>query len=174
MTRRRLCLVVAVAGLVSLSGAAQAEAQTAYGFSLGGNFFRYDEFFLATGATVLIETAEQMEVQIGADFAIRTTRDDDGDIVPRILLPATLGMNFLFPGETITGLFGAGVTPTFLFRTDKSDSRFLMGPYAKAGVRAEVHAVMSWFLEIQQDLLFGGPDWINTATRIQTGIVYRP
>lgn len=164
-----LCMVGATTAVT-----AHAQGRSSYAFLLGGNFFRYDEFYLATGATLLWETTEQMEFQIGADFAIRTTEDEDGDTVPRILVPVTVGMNFLFPGQGITGLFGAGLTPNFWFRTDESDSRFLMGPYAKAGIRAEVHEVMSWFLEIQQDLLFGGTEWINTGTRVQTGIVYRP
>lgn len=170
----RLTKMLVILCVVGLTAAVTAQGTSSYAFLLGGNLFRYDEFYLATGATLLLETTDQMEFQIGADFAIRTTEDEDGDTVPRILVPVTVGMNFLFPGRGITGLFGAGLTPNFWFRTDESDSRFLMGPYAKAGVRAEVHEVMSWFLEIQQDLLFGGTEWINTGTRVQTGIVYRP
>jgi hypothetical protein len=59
----------------------------------------------------------------------------------------------------------------FNFNPDTEDEfRFLMGPYLKGAVRVKVHPIMSWYLEAQQDLLIGGDDWINTGTRLSTGI----
>jgi hypothetical protein len=45
-----------------------------------------------------------------------------------------------------------------------------MGPYLKAEVRAKVHRIMSLIVELQQDLLIGGPAWVNTSTRISAGV----
>jgi hypothetical protein len=47
-----------------------------------------------------------------------------------------------------------------------------MGPYLGAGVRVRVHPYMVWFVEGRQDLVIGKPDWINTSSRISSGIIF--
>ena len=41
------------------------------------------------------------------------------------------------------------------------------------GVRFGVHPYMEWYIEGRQDLIFGEPDWINTSTRLSTGVVFK-
>ncbi len=158
--------------LVLLAVAPAAFSQMSFAAGLGANFFRYDTPYLtALAATYLYEYTDGVELNIGGEFAISTTEDDDGDTVPRFLLPANIGLNFVFPREQVSMVFGTGLTPVFVI-DEEGDPGFLMGPYAKGAVRVNVHPYMSWFLELQQDLLIGGSDWINTGTRASSGIVF--
>ena len=62
----------------------------------------------------------------------------------------------------------------FNFNPETDDEfRFLMGPYLKGAFRLRVHPIMHWYLEYQQDLLIGGDEWINAASRITTGINFK-
>lgn len=145
-------------------------AQSAFNAKIGGNFYRYERSYLSTGFTYLLTLEEGMEVNVGGDFGI-STRRENGEIEPSFLVPANLGLNFTFPQETVTFYVGFGLTPVFAFNVSADeDFSFLMGPYGKAGMRVKVHRIMSWFVEYQQDLLIGGEEWINTSTRLNTGI----
>ena len=147
-----------------------ADAQSAFNAKIGGNFYRYERAYLSTGITYLHTLEEGMEVNVGGDFGI-STREEDDEIEPSFLVPANLGLNFTFPQEVWNFYVGFGLTPVFAFNTERDeDVSFLMGPYGKAGMRVKVHRIMSWFVEYQQDLLIGGEDWINTSTRLNTGI----
>ncbi len=162
--------VIAAVGLAV--GAADLHAQSSFSTGIGGMFYRYETGFLATHLTYLYEREDQLEVNAGAAFGI-TTRDDSGGVEPQFLIPVNLGLNFLFPNENATFLFGTGISPVFHFNPSADDDfEFLMGPYAKVGLRVPVHRIMSWGLELQQDLLIGGDEWINTATRVFTGITF--
>lgn len=145
-------------------------AQSAFNAKIGGNFYRYERGYLTTGLTYLLTLEEGMEVNVGGDFGI-STREEDGETEPSFLVPANLGLNFTFPREVWNFYVGVGLTPVFAFNTNSDeDFSFLMGPYGKAGMRVKVHRIMSWFAEYQQDLLIGGDEWINTSTRLNTGI----
>ncbi len=148
-----------------------AMAQSSFSAGVGVNFFRYETPYLtALSATYLPELTDGLELNLGAEFGI-TTEEVDGSQQPRILLPFNVGLNFTFPREQMTYVFGVGLSPVFNFMPDADpDFRFYMGPYLKGAVRVRVHPIMSWFLEAQQDLLIGGPAWINTSTRLATGI----
>lgn len=161
-----LLLLVAGAG-------APAAAQSSFSAGMGVNFFRYGTPYLtAMNATYLYELSEGMELNLGAEFGIHADNEnEEGDTVPSILIPVNVGLNFTFPQERTTFVFGTGLTPVFNLNpeTDR-EFRFYMGPYVKTAVRVRVHPIMSWFVEVQQDLLIGGEDWINTGTRLATGI----
>ncbi|MFO7782317.1 MAG: hypothetical protein R6W94_11900 [Spirochaetia bacterium] len=147
-----------------------AVAQSAFDARIGGNFYRYERAYLSTGFTYLLTLEEGMEANVGGDFGI-STRREDGEIGPSFLVPANLGLNFTFPREAVNFYVGFGLTPVFAFNPEPdTDFSFLMGPYGKTGLRVRVHPIMSWFLEYQQDLLIGGEQWINTSTRLNTGI----
>jgi len=170
--KHHLTIRRAILSLVLLAVAPAAFSQMSFAAGLGANFFRYETPYLtALAATYLYEYTEGVELNIGGEFAISTTEDDDGDTVPRFLLPANLGLNFVFPYNRVSVVFGTGLTPV-LFIDEESDPSFLMGPYAKGAVRVQVHPYMSWFVEVQQDLLIGGSEWINTGTRASSGIVF--
>lgn len=146
-------------------------AQPAFSTHIGANLFRYERAYLSTGVTYLSGPADQMELHIGADFGIATTQTESGGIQPSFLVPFSIGLNFTFPSEPANFYIGIGLVPTFLFTPGGTDPfRFYLGPYGRAGVRLKVHSIMSAFLDVEQDLLIGGPQWINTSTRIVGGV----
>lgn len=163
-------IVMTIAGLaLALSPLA---ADSSFSLGMGTNLFRYQTAYLtALSATYLHELEDGLEINIGGEFGITTDENEAGDTIPSFLIPFNLGLNFTFPRERSTFLFGTGLSPVFNFNPDtETEFRFLMGPYVKGALRLRVHPIMSWYLEAQQDLLIGGEDWINTGTRLSTGI----
>jgi hypothetical protein len=159
----------AVLVVVTLTTTA-AFAQTSLSTYIGTNLFRYQRAYLQTGLTYHSPVAEQMELHIGTDFGI-ATEDTPGGVEPSFLIPVNVGLNFTFPFEPLLFYVGTGLTPSFQFGAGQGLS-FYMGPYARVGLRYQVHQLMSAFLDVEQDLLIGGPTWINTSTRILVGIYF--
>lgn len=149
-------------------------AENSVSTGVGVNFFRYNTTYLtALSAAYHHQLSEGLELNIGGDFNIATRKDDDGEVKPRFVIPANVGLNFTFPQEKMIFLFGTGLTPTFNINNDLDGGdrfRFYMGPYLKGAVRVKVHPIMRWYLEYQQDLLIGGKNWINSSSRVVTGI----
>lgn len=171
MTTPRTIRIVTIFALLSgLSLNVAAESSISAG--IGYNFYRYETGYLtALSVTWLEELQDGLELNLGAEFGITTDENDEGDTVPRFLIPVNAGLNFTFPREAVVYLFGTGLTPVFAFNPDSDDEfSFLMGPYLKGAFRLRVHRIMSWYLEYQQDLLIGGDEWINAASRLTTGI----
>lgn len=169
MTRRALT----VGTLILLLSGGPASAESSFSAGIGGHFFRYDRTYLtAVAANYLFEMQDGLELNIGGEFNITTERTDSEDIVPRFLIPAQVGFNFTFARDRVVPVFGTGLTPVFTFQPDSDgqDFIFYMGPYVRGEIRLRVHPIMSVFIAAQQDLLIGGPEWINTATRVHTGI----
>lgn len=158
--------------LLSLVVGAPAMASDSFSTGIGVNFFRYETPYLsAITATYLVELQEGLELNLGSEFNITTSENAEGDVVPSFVIPANVGLNFTFPRERVTYLFGTGLTPVFNVNPDTEESfRFFMGPYVKGEMRIRVHPIMSWFVAYQQDLLIGGETWISAASRITTGI----
>lgn len=168
---RRLAPITLPALLFLAVVVAPVAADSSFSAHIGGNFFRYDTSYLTTGGSYLNKLRPDLELDFGAFFGIATEENDEGETVPSFLIPVNLGLNFLFPTEGVTFLLGSGITPVFNFSDeDAGGNEFYMGPYLAAGARLQIHPVMSWFVQGQQDLLFGGDEWINTATRLTTGI----
>ena len=153
-------------------GFAPAAFSQALSAGIGADFLRYRDAFLDVRTQYIHHLNPDVEIFVGASFAITTRKDDDGSTRADFLIPADLGVNFLFPlGETFAWYFGIGATAqTLLPHTETK--RFFMGPFANLGIRVGIHTYMEWYLEARQDLLFGKPDWINTSTRLSTGIVF--
>jgi len=163
--------------LLLIALAVPASAENSLSTYIGGAFYRLQESYLLTGLTYLATAQNQMELNITADFGITTVQDAEGQTLPRFYIPVSGGINFTFPGDPLTFFFGTGLSPVFLIAPNpdpaiRTDLTFLIGPYAKAGVRLRVHEIMSVLLEVQQDLLFGGPKWVNTSTKIIAGIKF--
>lgn len=154
-----------------VSATVGAVGQTSFATHLGTSLFRYEQAYLVTGVTVLSALDDQMELSVAADFGIATQEEESGVVSPEFLIPVAVGLNFTFPSDPTTFYLGIGVVPAANLAPGRSDTvRFYLGPFAKAGLRVKVHAVMSAFLEAEQQLLFGGPTWVNTGTEIATGI----
>ncbi len=137
--------------------------------ALGGDFFNYEKSFLDISGAYIVPLHDDLELNIGAGFGI-STEENNGEVDALFYIPMDLGINFLFPGTgNISYLVGAGVTPQFVITDER---KMYIGPSIKGGVRIRTHEYMQWILELQQDLLIGPPDWINTATRFRTGIQF--
>ena len=161
-------LYLLTAGLL-VSGLLSAAPAPSFSATLGGDFFNYEDGFLDISGAYIVPLRDELELSLAAAFAI-STEEREGDTEAIFYLPFDLGLNFIFPASSsLAYLLGAGVTPQFLF-TD--EDRFYLGPYLKGGVRIRTHEYMQWVLELQQDLLIGPPDWINTATRVRSGIIF--
>ena len=136
---------------------------------IGADFFRYEKTFLDLRAAFLQPLKPDVELSLGGSFAI-LTEENDGNVEADFFIPLDGGVVFLFPvNKTFSYQFGLGVSAQFLV---SSENRFYMGPYLGAGARVRVHPYMVWFLEGRQDLVIGKPDWINTSSRISSGIIF--
>ncbi|THB67649.1 MAG: hypothetical protein D6B26_01420 [Spirochaetaceae bacterium] len=146
-------------------GAAELSAAS-FSFGLGGEFFNYQQAYLAMQGSYMREITENVELDLGATFGIRVEEQ-----LPGFLLPMHVGFQFLFPNfPGSVGALGVGVTPVAMWGSSQLGNRFFAGPYIKFGIRVPVHPFMRWYIEAQQNLLIGAPSWINTGTRVNTGI----
>ncbi len=142
--------------------------------NLGFDFFNYSEIYLDTGFAYNHPITDGLELTVGADFSLRTIQESDGNVLPYFFIPINVGLNFIFQNTFPTYLLGVGLSPVIRIPPSaKDEGRFYMGPYIKAGIRIRVHRLMNWFVNVYQDLLIGRPAWINTSTRIYTGINFR-
>ena len=167
----KLVIIIAV---LSMSAAAvfASDGKTTVTGGFGINFFGYETIYLTTGILYQVEIKDGMDFVGGVDFGINTETNDSGEVEADFLIPLTIGLYFPFQCEKIKFGFGSGLTPCFQFTHDDSGSGFLMGPYINGSIRIKVHPVMSIFLQVQQDLLFGKPDWIYTGSRIRMGLSF--
>ncbi len=169
MNQRRFVLAIAI--LVSLTAPVWSDGSFSIG--IGGNFFLNDQGYLdAVSASYQHVLQDGLELNLGADLALNTQNSNAaGEKVPSFLIPVTMGLNFIFPGDVLTFVFGTGISPIFNFNPETDDEfLFYMGPFTRAEVRVRVHPIMSWLVSVQQDLQIGGNDWINGSTRVLTGI----
>ena len=161
----KLCTTAAI--LILLSSV--SFAVPSFSVHIGGDFFNYEDNYLDLGFTYMNPIGEDMELYLAGHFGV-LTRTEDGEITADFFYPLEGGLNFLFPfNSSFTGLFGIGLTPQILVA---DETRFYLGPTVKCGLRVRIHPLMQWMAEVQQDLVIGAPKWINTGTRLYTGIVF--
>ncbi len=164
---KKLILILLLSAVVAATAGAGG---TAFAAGLGFDFFNYraGDNYLSTSVTLLQMLGDEIELNLGSEFGLTTE--------PQFFIPINAGLNFRFPVRDRFGfMLGLGLTPVFLREKSAGDSfrtRFYMGPYLKGGFQIQTHRYMSVFVELQQDLLIGAPDWINTATRIHGGIIF--
>lgn len=157
----------------ALAAPAAGEDSLFISADIGGNFLNYESAYLDTGAAVIVKIRPDMELDIGADIALTTEENDEGDVKAGFIFPVNAGLNFTFPAGTAEYLVGIGLSPVFQNQVDTGGINFFMGPFLKAGMRLKVHPVMQVFGEVKQDLLIGPPQWINTGTTATVGILFR-
>jgi hypothetical protein len=169
---RRLCF--ALFALFALPATVSA---TTFSFRLGGDFLNYttNSSFLDMGFGWQNEIAKGMELDLGASFGIVTHSLTNQTVAPIFFIPVNGGLNFLFGDDPLTFLVGFGLTPVFtgepgVDAANPGYFRIYIGPYLKAGIRVKVHELMRWYAEVEQDILVGGPTWINNCTRVTTGL----
>jgi hypothetical protein len=161
---------LAVFLFILLGGSAPMFSQ-ALSAGIGADFPNYEKAYLDVRAQYIHYLNPDVDLTLGSSFAI-VTREHNGDTDADFLVPVDFGVNFIFPlDDKFAYYFGIGATAQFYIPNDATN-RFHMGPFASLGIRAGVHPYMEWYLEARQDLVFGEPDWINTATRLSTGIIF--
>lgn len=166
-------IIIGIVGLFILSAVIFAsDSKTMVTGGFGINFIGYKTPYLTTGFLYQVEIKDGMDFVGGVDFGIRIETISSDEVEADFLIPLKFGVYFPFPGEKITFGFGSGLSPCFQFSNDDSDAGFLVGPYISGSMRIRVHPVMSIFLQIQQDLLFGKPNWIYTGSQIKAGISF--
>ena len=156
--------------VVSAVFASDSKSMVTGGFGI--NFIGYNTPYLTTGFLYQVEIKDGMDFVGGVDFGIRTDKNSADEVEADFLIPLKIGVYFPFQGEKMTFGFGSGLSPCFQFTHDDSGAGFLMGPYINGSIRVKVHPVMSVFLQIQQDLLFGKPDWIYSGSQFKLGISF--
>ncbi len=164
--------IVPTALLLILISSGPALADSIVTGSFGVNLFAYETTYLTTGVTYQKTVQSGMDMVVGGDFGIHTEENSAGEVKADFLIPLRLGLHFPFQQQKVTYGFGAGIAPTFQFEQSEDSAGFLMGPYVNGSVRIKVHPVMSVFLQYQQDLLFGKPEWIYTGSRFLIGISF--
>ena len=168
-------ILVFCSAILILTAGPVFSQESSFSFNLGMDFFNYRETFINMGGAYNIGIGSGMEASLGMDFAIWPYRQGE-EIKPAFFIPINLGFNFIFLEMYPRLLLGVGVSPIIIVRPEGGPTEelgrtgFYMGPYVRAGIRWPIHKVMSWFALIHQDLSIGPPNWINTGTRITTGI----
>ena len=158
---KRILLIL----IILFFGAAWLSA-TSFSAGLGVDFLNYEHGYLSTHAAYINEVTENVELELGATFGIIVE-----DQEPGFYLPMQLGLGFVFPDlGRVDGILGVGLTPALNWGAALDGRQFYLGPHLKAGIRVPVHPFMRWYVEVQQNLLIGPPQWINTSTRVITGI----
>jgi hypothetical protein len=138
---------------------------------IGVDFFQYKRSFLDIRAQYIHHLHPNVEIAIGSSFAI-TTKKQNGETEADFLVPLDVAFNFMFPlTEKAAYYFGLGLAAQVLMQ-ENDPNRFYMGPFASLGIRLGIHPYLEWYAEARQDLLFGKPDWINTSTRLSTGVIF--
>jgi hypothetical protein len=138
-------------------------------FTLGAAFPHYDNTYMLVGSGVHFPLENNLELSLTGAFGIRTEDTESGDVDADLFIPINGGVNFLFPTKSnFTFLAGVGFNAQMEFSDDFS---LQMGPYVRGGIRYRVHKNMQLTIGLQQDLVFGPPEWINTTTQVNAGIV---
>lgn len=136
---------------------------------LGMDFFAWRTPFLVTGVDLHFQLQPALYALLGADFGIHV-EDTGGEPDPSFLFPIRGGLLFPFPrGERLSLAVTAGISPVFLLGDTTS---FQIGPWAGISARFSIHPVLSLFIDLRQNLLFGGDSWISTGTRISGGFSF--
>ncbi len=166
-------LLFIISCLLPLQGFSADNAETdgisVFSAHLGVDYFAWETAFLLTGGDFRFPIRSGLYGSLGADFGIHTETSGT-ETTASFLLPLRAGLLFPFPGEKLSFTFATGLSPVFLL--DEDSSSFYLGPYAGARLTLAVHPVLSIFAEMQQTLLFGGDEWINSGTRLTGGISF--
>lgn len=164
---RKICTILVL--LCTAAVPLTAEELVSGGFGI--NYYGYEELYLTTGLSYQVPLEEAMDLAFGADFGV-STEQTGGEIRANFLIPLHLGLNFPFPGQTVSYSFGTGISPNINYGDDISGVALRMGPYVHGLLRFQVHPVMSIFLRFEQNLLFGPPRWIYTGSNLALGISF--
>ena len=157
------------AAFILLAGIAfSASADTGFSAGLNFDFLNYEKAFIAPEFAYMPTLAQGMELSLGIGFGIYVQ-----NLVPTFQIPVKAGLNFIFPEMAGFEIYvSTGLLPEFIYGETQS-LLFFIGPYLGGGVRFKVHPLMSWFINVEQPLLIGAPKWLNTGTRVATGMQFR-
>ena len=143
---------------LGVSGFAQV---TTYSVSLGANFFEYSQTALETSLGAVVPLQEGLSFEARAAYAVKPATDS-----AFMAFPFQAGVRFSFGAQPAGFHCSVGLEPVF---TRNPDS-FRLGPYLGIEGSLRVHPYMELFLGLEQDLLFGGPDYVTTGSRVAGGL----
>jgi len=152
---------LASAALVLSLGASGFAQATTYGVSLGANFFEYSQTSLETSLGLVVPLQEGLSFEARAAYAVKPSADS-----AFMAFPIQGGVRFSFGAQPVGFHCSIGLEPVF---TRNPDS-FRLGPYLGIEGALRVHPYMELFVGLEQDLLFGGPDYVSTGSRVAGGL----
>ena len=133
---------------------------TTYSVSLGANFFEYSTIALETSLGMVIPLQDGLSIEAKAAYAVQPAPDS-----AFIAVPLQAGVRFSFVGEPFSFHCSLGIEPIFVL----SPAEFRLGPYLGAEASLRVHPFLEIFAGAEQNLLFGGPQYVSTGSRLQAG-----
>ncbi len=146
--------------LLSLCARSFAQSTT-YGVSIGANFFEYSQTSLETSLGLVVPLQEGLSFEARAAYAVKPAADS-----AFMAFPFQGGVRFSFGAQPVGFHCSVGLEPVF---TRNPDS-FRLGPYLGIEGSLRVHQYMELFIGLEQDLLFGGMDYVSTGSRVAGGI----
>ncbi|HRY72483.1 MAG TPA: hypothetical protein P5165_04580 [Spirochaetia bacterium] len=150
-----------LAALALCLGSAAFAAPATYSAFIGANFFGYDYTALETGVGVAIPLQEGLAFEAKAAYAVRPSAGD-----AFMAIPLQAGVRFAFGSGPLGFTCALGMEPVFVL----NPSSFRLGPYLGLEAALRVHQYLEVFAGVEQNLLFGGPSYVATGTRIQGGL----
>lgn len=154
---RKSAIIFALLVLGSLAFAAPAT----YSAFLGANFFEYADTALETGVGVAIPIQQGLAFEASASYAIKPAESD-----PFMAVPVLAGVRFSFDAKPFALHCSVGLEPVFVLKP----SSFRFGPYLGVSGSLRVHEFLELFAGVEQNLLFGGPDYVSTSTKVMGGL----
>ncbi|TFG84860.1 MAG: hypothetical protein E4H20_01990 [Spirochaetales bacterium] len=155
--RKFLLAGVILATALGIPARAQA---TTYSVSLGANFFEYSAVALETSVSIVVPLNDDLSIEGKAAYAVQPVPDD-----PFMAIPVQAGVRFSFGYDPLTFLCSIGIEPIFVL----SPAAFRLGPYFGVEASLRVHPFLEVFAGAEQNLLFGGPNYVSTGSRMQAG-----
>lgn len=140
--------------------ASYAQAPT-YLVTLGANFFSYETIALETALGAVFPLDEGLSIEARAAYAIHPEATE-----AFMAIPLQAGVRFSFQAQPFGFHCSVGVSPVITV----NPGSFRIGPYLAAEGTVRVHRFMELALFAEQDLLFGGPTYVATGTRLGAGL----
>lgn len=133
---------------------------TTFNVSIGTNFFDYSKAALETSLGLIVPVQDGLSIEGKASYAVQPSRDD-----VFMAVPLQAGVRFSFNAEPYAFHCSIGLQPVFVINPDS----FRMGPYLGLEGSVRIHPFLQLYLGVEQNLLFGGEDYVSTGTRLAAG-----
>jgi len=151
---------IGILGFFLLLSAEAFADVTTVNVSIGTNFFDYSKTALETSFGIIVPIQEGLSVEGKASYAVQPS---DKDVF--MAVPLQAGVRFSFDSAPYAFHCSIGMEPVFVINPDS----FRMGPYLGLEGSLRVHPFLQLYIAAEQNLLFGGEDYVSTGTRLAAG-----